>query len=129
MWTGWSGPKWSSIFSFIPGQAGLLKVLDKKQFQDQYYELAAYSVTDAIYIPKNRTEEIRSEVMKETWRANFEKFVRFEPISFLLFSEADETINQNGKAMYIYDYCFGSELSEELKKVILRKMPDQVPHD
>ena len=28
LWSGWSGPKWTKFLSFIPGQAGLVKILD-----------------------------------------------------------------------------------------------------
>ncbi|MCB0632837.1 MAG: hypothetical protein R2824_05285 [Saprospiraceae bacterium] len=121
LWTGWSGPKWSSIFSFIPGQAGLVKILDKRAFEDLYYELAVHSVSDVIYIPKKLTEQVTIEVRKKTWRANFEKFINKEPNSFLLTSEADETINKNGKEMYFYDYFLGANLDGILKEIIERK--------
>ena len=121
LWTGWSGPKWSSIFSFIPGQAGLVKVLDMSLFEGLYYELAAHSVSDVIYVPKELTRVIIAEVREKTWRANFESFVERTPNSFVLTSEADETVTENGKEMYFYDYAFGSQLSQILRDIIERK--------
>jgi hypothetical protein len=121
LWTGWSGPKWSSIFSFIPGQAGLIKVLDMNVFEELYYELAAHSVSDVIYVPKELSQEIIADVKEKTWRANFESFVKRVPNSFVLTSEADETVEENGKEMYFYDYAFGSELSHLLRDIIERK--------
>ncbi len=118
LWTGWPGPKWLSILSFIPGQAGLLKILDKKEFKEVYYELAAHSVSDVIYVPKGLTEEIVSEAKQKTWRSNFEKIINNEPNSFFLTSEADETISENGNEMYFYDYYLGSDLDNRLKGII-----------
>jgi hypothetical protein len=121
LWTGWSGPKWSSIFSFIPGQAGLIKVLDMNIFRKLYYELATHSVSDVIYVPKESTREIIEEVKEKTWRANFQSFIKRTPNSFLLTSEADETVRENGKEMYFYDYAFGYQLSHLVRDLIERK--------
>jgi hypothetical protein len=70
LWTGWSGPKWSSLFSFIPGQAGLIKVLEMNLFEELYYELAAHSVSDVIYVPKELTQEIVTEVKEKNNKHN-----------------------------------------------------------
>ncbi|OEJ99917.1 hypothetical protein [Roseivirga misakiensis] len=126
LWTGWSGPKWSSIFSFIPGQAGLLKLLDKREFKSIYYELAASSVSDAIYLPRKQTKKIVIEAQNKTWRSNFAKLLNNEPHSFLLTSEADETVNKNGDEMYFYDYFLGSNLDSTLKEIIRGKKKNTV---
>jgi hypothetical protein len=121
LWTGWSGPKWTSIFSFIPGQAGLIKILEVKEFGELYYRLAAHSVSNVIYLPKNLTRVVTSEVEKRTWQANFEKFITNDSNSFLITSEAEETINQNEEEKYLYDYVFGGQLDKELKEIIERR--------
>ncbi|MDN5216023.1 hypothetical protein QQ020_28350 [Fulvivirgaceae bacterium BMA12] len=121
LWTGWSGPKWSAIFSFVPGQAGLVKILEQSAFKDIYYELAAHSVSDVIYVPKDLTESVQVEASERTWRARFESFTEKAPNSFLLTSEADETVIEDGKEMYFYDYYFGSEIIQGLRNIIERK--------
>lgn len=121
LWTGWSGPKWFAIFSFIPGQAGLLKVVNQQAFKELYYDLAAYSVSEVLYVPKSMTPEIVNEVRKKTWRTKFEAFIDRAPDSFLLTSEADEAIDKKGKGMYFFDYYFGKETSKALKDLIKRK--------
>ena len=78
-------------------------------FYELYYELAAYSVSDAIYIRKELTKELTEQVSSKTWRMNFESFIENEPNSFILTTEADETINENGKDKLLYDYKFGNE--------------------
>ncbi|WP_439881567.1 hypothetical protein ACSX1A_00120 [Pontibacter sp. MBLB2868] len=125
LWTGWSGPNWSAIFSFIPGQAGLIKILNQQAFKELYYELAAYSVSEVLYVPKLLTPEIINEVRKKTWRTKFELFIDKAPESFLLTSEADEALDEKGKGMYFFDYCFGKKASKVLKDIIERKTNTQ----
>ncbi|TPE46418.1 hypothetical protein [Pontibacter mangrovi] len=121
LWTGWAGPKWSSIFSFIPGQAGLIKILNQQAFKELYYELAAYSVSEVLYVPKFLTPEILNEVRKKTWKTKFELFIDKAPESFLLTSEADEAVDEKGKGVYFIDYFLGEKASKVLKDIVERK--------
>lgn len=121
LWTGWSGPKWTSILSFIPGQAGLIKIKEQEAFKEMYYELAAYSVSDAIYIPKSYTGPVLNEVRIKNWKAKFYKFIDIAPSSFVLTSEADEVIEEEGRDMYLYDYYIGSEVNPFLIEIIKRR--------
>lgn len=121
LWTGWFGPKWSSIFSFIPGQAGLIKVVKQQAFKELYYNLAANSVSEVLYVPKSLTPEIVDDVRKKNWKIKFEKFINKAPESFLLTSEADEAVDEKGKEMYFIDYCFGEKASTVLKDIVVRK--------
>lgn len=121
LWTGWSGPKWAKFLSFIPGQSGLIRILEQSAFYDLYYELAASSVSDVIYVRKELTEKIIEQVKKNTWKVNFESITENELNSFVLTSEANETIKKKGKEMFLYDYSFGSELNQTLQDIIIRK--------
>ncbi|GAB3203573.1 hypothetical protein ABID22_002121 [Pontibacter aydingkolensis] len=121
LWTGWAGPKWSSILSFIPGQAGLIKVVNQQAFKELYYKLAAYSVSEVLYVPKSLTLEIVDDVRKKNWKIKFEKFIDKASESFLLTSEADEAVDEKGKGMYFIDYCFGEKVSTVLKDIVERK--------
>jgi hypothetical protein len=67
------------------------------------------------------TKVVTSEVAKRTWQTNFEKFITNDSNSFLLTSEAEETINQNEEEKYFYDYVFGGQLDNELKEIIERR--------
>ncbi|WP_161889306.1 hypothetical protein [Pontibacter russatus] len=86
-----------------------------------YYELAAYSVSDAIYIPKSFTKAVVDEVINKTWKARFDKFTDLAPSSFVLTSEADEVIEEKGKNMCFYDYYFGTEVNPSLIEIIERR--------
>lgn len=120
LWTGWSGPKWTSFLSIIPGQAGLLRVKIQSAFKEVYYELAAFSVSDVILISKDLTVKIVQEASKKTWRANFHSTALQDESVFVLTSEADESIIENGQPSYLYDYTFGMKISEDLKRIVTR---------
>ncbi len=128
LWTGWAGPKWTKFLSFIPGQSGLIKILEQSSFYELYYELAANSVSDVIYIKKELTEKLTEEVKNKTWKMNFESFTEKEPNSFVLTSEADETIKENGKEKFLYNYTIGSGLNQSLKNMITRKNKNATQH-
>lgn len=65
LWSGNLGPKWLSIlFFFIPGQGGIIKIKDQTFFGDLYYELAAQSVSEVCYFPKNKSKELINEFIK-----------------------------------------------------------------
>ncbi|MCK7590745.1 hypothetical protein M0G43_09180 [Subsaxibacter sp. CAU 1640] len=124
LWSGWSGPKWTKFLSFIPGQAGLVRILDQSSFYELYNELAVYSVSDAIYLRKQLTDELTQQVKNKTSSINFESFLENEPISSVLTSETNDTLIENGKEKFLYEYIFGRELNQSLKNMIRRKNED-----
>lgn len=128
LWSGWPGPKWTKFLSFIPGQSGLVKILEQGAFYELYYELATLSVSDVIYVKKTLTNSITEQVKKYTWKVNFEKILENEPNSFVLTSETDQTIKENGKEKFLYDFTLGSELNEKLKNIINRKNKNDTQH-
>ena len=62
MWTGWGGPRWTSLFSFFPCQAALLRITDPSRMKVLYEELAASSVTDIFYVRKNITPLLKEKI-------------------------------------------------------------------
>lgn len=121
LWTGWAGPKWTKFLSLIPGQAGLVRILEQSAFNELYTKLAAYSVSDAIYIRKELTDKIIKQAKNNTWKVNFESITQTDLNSFILTSEIDQSLIENGKEMYLYDYSFSSKINQALKDIIVRK--------
>lgn len=58
IWTGWSGPTWTLIFSFIPGQSGLVKLKNKKRLKEFYNDIGAQSYCGLCFVDKITEEEI-----------------------------------------------------------------------
>lgn len=115
LWTSWCGPKWTSFLSFIPGQAGLVKVLKPSRLKPLFEDLASHSVSDLYYIPKPLTVKIHNEVSKRPTSHNSKKILENE-VSFLhLQCEMDQTVITNGEECYLFNVTMGSDLSGDLK--------------
>lgn len=117
LWTGWSGSKWTSFLSFIPGQAGLLKVFKQSRLKPLYEELASHSVSDLYYVPKALTEKIKQAVISGPSSHDSKMILRNERDFFYLQSEMDQTAIINGEACYFFDIAIGQKLPEEVKAV------------
>lgn len=115
LWTGWCGPKWSSFLSFIPGQAGLLKVLNQGRLKTLYEDLASHSVSDLYYVPKALTEKIRQAVVSAPSSHDSKKILQNEMSFIYIQCEMDETVISNGVENFLFDIMIGPELSEEVK--------------
>jgi hypothetical protein len=58
LWTGWSGPKWTLIFSFIPGQSVLIRLKNKKRLKEFYNDIGAQSFCGLCFVDKDGENEI-----------------------------------------------------------------------
>jgi len=114
LWTGWCGPKWSSFLSFIPGQAGLLKVLKQDRLKSLYEDLASQSVSDLYYVPKPLTEKIKQAVITAPSSHDSKKILQNEMSFFYLQSEMDETVIRDGEECYLFDLAIGPNLPHEV---------------
>ncbi len=115
LWTGWCGPKWSSFLSFIPGQAGLLKVLKQDRLKALYVGLAAHSVSDLYYVPNAVTEKIKQAVINAPSSHDSKEILQNEMSFVYLQCEMDETAISNGEECYFFDFAIGPNLPDEVK--------------
>jgi hypothetical protein len=115
LWTGWSGGKWTSLLSFIPGEAGLVKVLNQNRLKSLFEDLASHSVSDLYYVPKELTEKIKGAVISRPSSHRAEKILENETRFFYLQAELDETVITNGKECYLFDIVVGADLPQDLK--------------
>jgi hypothetical protein len=115
MWTGWSGDKWTSFLSFIPGEAGLVKVLNRSRLKSLFEDLASHSVSDLYYVPKELTEKIKQAVVRQPSSHRAEKILENETRFLYLQAEMDQTVITNGDECYLLDIAIGSNLPHDLK--------------
>lgn len=120
LWTGWCGPKWSSFLSFIPGQAGLLKVLNQGRLKTLYEDLASHGVSDLYYVPKAFTEKIKQAVVSAPSSHDSKKILE-DAMSFIYIQcEMDETVLRNCVENFLIDIAMGTELSPEIRDLFFR---------
>jgi hypothetical protein len=58
LWTGWSGPSWTVVFSFIPGQSGLVRLKNRKRLKEFYNEIGEQSYCGLYFVDKNTAQKI-----------------------------------------------------------------------
>lgn len=117
LWTGWCGPKWSSFLSFIPGQAGLLKVLNQGRLKTLYEDLASQSVSDLYYVPKALTEKIKQAVVSTPSSHDSKKILEHEMSFIYIQCEMDETVLTNGVENFLIDIAMGAGLPPQIRSL------------
>ncbi|AHM59220.1 hypothetical protein D770_04765 [Flammeovirgaceae bacterium 311] len=115
LWSGWCASKWSSFLSFLPSQAGLIRVVKQAFLKPLFLELSAHSVSEVYYVPKSHTSLIFLEISHKRYRASVKDLLKNEDPRFTLQAETDDTIEREDGAYYFFDYEFSSALPDELK--------------
>jgi hypothetical protein len=70
-WSGWSGPWWLYFLSFLPGQAGLVKMKSPLNWQEIYNRMSSLSMISIYFFPKSLEGNLVSTV-----RRNRTPFIR-----------------------------------------------------
>jgi hypothetical protein len=117
LWTGWSGPPWTAFLSFIPGQAGLIRINDLKQLIPLYESLASRTVTDLYYIPQSKTPLLTEAV--STRVQNTLAMLVDEKEYVYLQAEQDDIIQDDVDCYYVYNYKLGSETAAVIRTVFV----------
>jgi hypothetical protein len=66
LWTGWSGPWWTFPLSFIPGQAGLVKVKNKNRLKELFLLIGEMSYCSLYMVDQITAIKINEVVKKNT---------------------------------------------------------------
>ena len=119
LWTDWIGKSWwSYIFSFIPGQAGLINVLSRSRLDKLYEEIGAMSYCGLYFIPKYKLNEILETVqMKDN---HIEEIMKGEPNYFLLEVDFDYFPKDKNAALFYRRVIMGENLDEKIRETLIR---------
>jgi hypothetical protein len=117
LWTGWPGPRWTSILSFIPGQAGLVKLLKQTRLKTLFEDLAVLSVSYLYYVPKSITGKISTDVAKAPYSHHPRKILESEKQYLFMEVEMDDTITRKSKEYYVFDYGIGVDTKSEIQNL------------
>jgi hypothetical protein len=122
LWSGWSSKIWwTYIFSFIPGQAGLVKIINRKKLDQLYLDIGAMSLCGLYYLSRQKEQEIIDQVIKDPHGLNFLKILEKETNYFLLEVDFDyHGGDQDGKIFYRKLYL-GDQLNENLKRILTKE--------
>ena len=123
-WTGWSGPKWVKIISFIPGQAGILQLKNIDRLKEIYEDVGALSYCGLYYLPKNKATELIKAVKSNYWDYQSQKkiieILKGESDFFTLNTDFDYHGGEKDGEIFHIDINFGDKLNENIKRTLIK---------
>jgi hypothetical protein len=117
IWTGWSGPLWAIIFSFIPGQSGLIKLKNKNRLKEFYNEIGAQSFC-ALYFVDRNTEKQIIELVTKKQKVEISDLIENSDSNFMLDVYFDHHGGQrDGEVVYKFSYT-GQKVDQEIATLL-----------
>lgn len=118
IWSGWCSKMWwSYLFSFIPGQAGLVKVLDRKKLDSLYLEIGSQSMCGLYFVPNEKVELIIDKVITKR-SFDVSDILEDEKNYFLLVVDFDYRSETRDGEVYYSDFIVGDNVDEEVRKLL-----------
>ena len=120
LWTGWSSKVWwSYLLSFIPGQAGLTKVIDRTQLDNLYIDIGVQSMCGLYFIPNDKVKSVLAKVIMER-TPDIKDILENETNYFLLIIDFDYLGGDRDGEIYYRQLIIGSDLNEKIKWTLTR---------
>ncbi len=120
LWTNHSiNSWWAFLFRFIPGESGLIKVLNRELTNQLFLEIGAQSVAGLYFVPNNQVTRILNEIKQNRYQANIESLLSEEDSYFLLRANFDTEYEVNSDKHY-RNLIYGNKLDAEIKNLLLR---------
>ncbi len=118
IWTDWIGKSWwSYIFSFIPGQAGLVKILDKKQLHSLYRKIGSLSMCCLYFVPASFVDSI-TEILKMKSETNLIEGLLKDEEDYFSLTVDFGYFSEDKNPLTYRSVVIGDQLSEELKNLL-----------
>ena len=119
LWTGWSSNVWwTYLLSFIPGQGGLAKVLNRQQLDSLYLDIGEMSMCGLYFIPNNKVDSLLQDI-KKTRGENIADIFAKEQNYFLLTVDFDFHGDKDGE-IYWRKLLTGDSLDNDIKRALTR---------
>lgn len=120
LWTGWSSNNWwTYILSFIPGQAGLTKVIDRQQLDNIYLDIGALSICGLYFIPNETVISVVDKIKKER-TPNISDLFDNEKNYFLLTVDFDYHGSDKDGEIFYKELMIGDNLDSDIKQTLIR---------
>lgn len=124
LWRGWSGPKWSKIFSFIPGQAGLIRVKNIDRLHELHDAIGERSTCRLYFLPRKKSSLIIDAIRSNYWRMVDPKHNNDinESLKDYFVLETFYDISQENTAQDLYRIKieYGEKIDQNIKNVLLK---------
>jgi len=124
LWRGWSGPRWSKVFSFIPGQAGLIKLKNVNRLLEIHDLVGEQSTCRLYYLPIGKSslliDSIRSNYWKSIDSQHAEDITSKLDNYFILETFYDLSQDNVGQDLYRIQVEYGDETNQKIKDVLVK---------
>ena len=117
LWTGWSGPTWTLIFSFIPGQSGLVRLKNKKRLKEFYEDIGAQSFCTLCFVDKETEDEIIDRVTKKDKR-EIHELIESSESNFMLDIDFDYHGGQRDRELVYKIAYVGQKVDPTIVKLL-----------
>ena len=120
LWSGLSSNVWwTYLLSFIPGQAGLTKILNRNKLDQHYIEIGAQSMCGLYFIPNELANGVLEEV-KRNRALDIENLLNGYANFFTLTIDFDYNGGERDGKIYYYELTLGDELPNQLERTLTR---------
>lgn len=120
LWTGWNSKIWwTYLLSFIPGQAGLTKVLDRQQLDKLYLDIGTQSMCGLYFIPNDKVLPVLEKVKKDR-TPDITDILTNENNFFLLTVDFDFHGGDRDGEIYFRQLIMGDNLDQKIKQTLER---------
>ena len=120
LWTGWSSNVWwTYLLSFIPGQAGLTKVLNRHNIDKHFMKIGAQSMCGLYFIPNELVNSVLEEVEKKR-TTDIEHLLNGYANFFTLTIDFDYHGGERDREIFYHELTLGDGLSNELERTLTR---------
>lgn len=120
LWTGWSSNIWwTYLLSFIPGQSGLTKVLNRQHIDSLYLNIGRQSMCGLYFIPNNKIDSVLEDIKKTRGRHISDSFAN-EQNYFLLTVDFDFHGGDRDGQIFYRQLLMGDSLNTEIKKALTK---------
>lgn len=119
LWHGWFTRTWWTYFLwFIPGQAGLVKVLDRSKTYDWYEEIGGLSFCGLYFVPCELETKILDAIRNDKYRDLKPEIFRDEKNYFLLSVDFDMHGGERDGEIVYRELIAGDELDADMEALL-----------
>lgn len=113
LWNGWRGPKWLAFLSFIPAQAGLVRLHNIKKLKTLFHLIGEISVCSLMIVREIKAQNILEEIKKSDGVVDPEKF--FNEQDDYLYYEVNDDYSYEGHEDIVYQVLsYGSAFNKDI---------------
>lgn len=107
--------KWAKLLSFIPSQAGVIRILDPSRLKPLFEDLGSLNMSEIFYIPRELTDRIVEKIFHRDEKV-LDALDDYNEYLYLK-AKMDDYVQHDSDCYYLYDYRLGPETAAVIRTV------------